>query len=343
MRHLILLFVLLFADRTGLAQIGGSTGSSAFNLVSSARVASLGGNLIAVKDNDPSLGIHNPALLNKSMDRYLSMSYVNYFGNINYGFLSYVHDVDTLATFSATLNYLSYGRFKETDETGQELGEFSAGDYVLNLGTGRRIDSLFSVGLNFKTLYSSYYFVNGLSFALDGGATYHRADKGFTASFLVRNVGVNVKPINPGNREKLPFDIQFGISQKLKHAPFRFSVAAENLHRWDLSYLDPTLKPTIDPSTGEKIEPKAPGFGDKLMRHAIFGTELVTKNFFIGFGFNYRRRAELRVRERSGLSGFSFGMGMKIKKFHLSYALATYNQAGLSNHITIAFNLNEFR
>lgn len=339
--HLIILF--LFLPFCSFAQTGGNTSASALNLVSSARVASLGGNLVAVKDNDPSLGIHNPSLLNKTMDSYLSMSYVNYFGDINYGFVNYVKHVDSLATFSATLNYLNYGRFEERNETGEKLGEFSAGDYNLVLGASRALDSMITLGANFKMIYSSYYNFNAFSLAVDAGATYKKPGSGFTAALLLRNMGYNLKPLYPGSRFPLPFDIQVGISQKLKHAPFRFSVAAENLQKWDLSYVDPTLRPTIDPSTGLEIPVETPGFGDKLMRHMVFGAELVGKNFFMGLGYNYRRRKELRLQEKGGLAGFSFGLGMRIKKIQFSYALATYNQAGLSNHITVSFSLNDFR
>lgn len=339
------LFSILIILFPGLlhAQTGGNSTSSALNLVSSARIAASGGNMIAVKDADPSLGIYNPSLLNKGMDNTFSLSYVNYFGDINYGFLSYVKHKDSLATFAATFNYLNYGRFEERNEAGEKLGEFSAGDYVLNLSAGRQIDSSFSIGANLKTIYSSYYTYNALSMAVDVAGTYHKPGKGFTAALMMRNLGYNLKPMYTGNRESLPFEVQFAISQKLKHAPFRFHLAAENLQKWDLSYVDPTLKPSIDPTTGQEIPVKTPGFGDKLMRHMVIGTELTTKNFFIGFGYNYRRRKELKVNEKGGLAGFSFGMGMKIKKFQISYALATYNQAGLSNHITLSFRLDDFK
>lgn len=325
------------------AQIGGDRSYSFLNLISSARIGAAGGNLLAVKDHDLSLALYNPSLLNKEMDQSLSFSYVNYFSNINFGFASYAKHIDSIATFSATFHYLSYGRFEERDNIGEKTGEFSIGDYVLTLGAGREIDSNFSVGANFKTIYSGYYLFNSFGIALDISATYQKKSKGFTAAALIRNFGTQLKAYQKGEREKIPLEIQLAVSQKLKHAPFRFSLALENLQKWDLSYVDPTLKPTSDPSTGEIIPVKIPGFGNKLIRHVVVGTELVTKNFFIGFGYNFKRRMELRVRDRSGMSGLSFGLGMKIKKFQISYSLATYNQAGISNHITFAFNLNEFK
>src|SRR5690554_7780094 len=52
---------------TTLFRSGGSNTYEFLNLSSSARVAAMGGNQIAVKDDDIFLGIDNPALLNKQM------------------------------------------------------------------------------------------------------------------------------------------------------------------------------------------------------------------------------------------------------------------------------------
>lgn len=342
-KSLLLFFVSSIIATQLYSQIGGNTGYSFLNLVSSARVGAVGGNMIAVKDNDLSLGMYNPSLLNKSMDQTFSLSYVNYFGDINFGFASYAKHIDSVATFAATFHYLSYGKFEERDNIGEKTGEFTLGDYVLTLGAAREIDSAFSIGANLKTIYSDYYLYNSFGMAVDLAGTYEFKKVGFTTALLIKNVGFQFKPYQQGNREKLPFEIQLALSQKLKHAPFRFSLAFENLQKRDLSYVDPTLKPTTDPATGEEIPVKLPGFGDKLMRHVVIGAELVTKNFFIGLGYNYKRRKELRLQDRGGLSGLSFGLGMRIKKIQFSYALATYNQAGLSNHITVSFNLKEFK
>ncbi len=343
MKRLLLILSAVCLFSPVWSQPGGSTSYQFLNLVSSARVASLGGNLLAVKDSDVTLGQYNPSLLNPKMDQDLAMSYVNYFSNINFGFVTYARTIDSVGTFAATLHYLDYGKFIEADETGEQTGQFSAGDYVLSLGVGRELDSLFSIGANLKLFYSNYYIYNSFGMAVDVAGTYYKPSKGFTASVILKNMGYQLKPYTPDNREKMPFEIQLAISKKLAHAPFRFSIAAENLQTWDLSYIDPTLKPQIDPSTGAVIPPEPPGFGDKLMRHMVFGTELVTRNFSVGFGYNYRRRKELRYAERGGIAGFSFGLGVRIKKVQVAYGLASYHLAGTSHHLTISLKLSELK
>ena len=343
MKKILILHFLLFICLFSKAQTGGTDTYQFLNVVSSARVASVGGNLISVKDNDLSLCMYNPALLNKSMHNTVSSSYVNYFSDINFGFVSYARHYDSIATFSASMSYLNYGNFLETNDIGEIIGEFSVSDYNLTLGASRQIDTNFSVGANLKFLYSNYWQYSSFGVAADFGATYHRPDIGFTASALVKNMGYQLKGYTKSLHEPLPFEVQVAVSQKLKHAPFRFSLAAENLQEWDISYIDPTIQPQIDPATGDEIPVPAPGFFNKLMRHVVIGTELVTKNFVVGGGFNFKRRVELSYTDKPGLVGFSFGAGVKIKKIQISYALSSYHLAAKSNHITIAVNLDQFR
>ena len=92
-----------------------------------------------------------------------------------------------------------------------------------------------------------------------------------------------------------------------------------------------------------KIGKSILGFGDKFMRHATIGTEIIiTNNFNIRLGYNYRRRKELGVSTKKGLNGFSFGLGIKVSKFHLNYGRAAYHLAGAPNYITIRTNFSEF-
>ena len=50
----------------------------------------------------------------------------------------------------------------------------------------------------------------------------------------------------------------------------------------------------------------------------------------------------MAIEEKGGMVGFSYGFGMKIKKFRISYGRATYHLAGASNHFSVTMNLSEF-
>jgi len=151
---------------------------------------------------------------------------------------------------------------------------------------------------------------------------------------IVKNAGVQWKTYTPGGkRENLPFEMQVGCSKKLKHAPVTFSLTYQNIEKWSM-FIDTT-------STAKHAKIK--NFGNNLMRHLLIGTELnISKNFFIRVGYNYQRREELKINTRKGMSGFSFGLGLRIYKFQISYSRASYSIAGASNTFSVAFDLNSF-
>ena len=97
------------------AQLGGSDGFRVLTVPSSARASALGGNYIAVKDNDINLGIFNPGLLNKEMGRQVALSYLPYFDGIKIGYASYAHHFDSLqTTFSGTVQYVDYAAWERS-------------------------------------------------------------------------------------------------------------------------------------------------------------------------------------------------------------------------------------
>ena len=92
---------------------------------------------------------------------------------------------------------------------------------------------------------------------MDVAGTYSSRKSQFTASFIAKNIGRQIKYFIPGNEEPLPFELQMGFSKKLKHTPFRFSLVLTHLEKWDLTYIDPGNPPlTVDPLTGQPIPPK---------------------------------------------------------------------------------------
>lgn len=346
MIRLLSFFFLCFMLPTFLlAQMGGNNTYEFLNLTSSARIAALGGNQIAVKDDDLFLGIENPALLNKEMDNKLAMTYVGYLADINYGLASYAKHFDSVGTFNLGVKYIDYGDFIETDLAGNETGGFTAGEYAFMLGYGRQLDSNFSIGVMLKTIYSSFYDYSSLGIAADLGLTYHLDKHGLTVSLLAKNMGRQLSTyVENQEKEDLPFEIQMGVSKRLEKVPIRFGLIFQQLQQWDLQYDNPNdNQESSILSDANEQEENEPGFMDNLGRHIIFNAEfLLTKNFNIRFGYNYLRRAELKIDEQLGTVGISWGVGMRISKFHLSYGRSAYHQAGATNTFSVSTRLSDF-
>lgn len=324
------------------AQSGGGYVFSFLNLVAPARPAALGGSAIATRADDITLSAMNPALLSEAMDAQVSFSYVGYVAGIRYGNLMAARHLKKWGTLGFNLHYVSYGQFNATDVDGSQTGTFSAGEYAFQLGWSKLLDSTFSIGANMKYILSDLGPENrSIGIAVDAGANWFSRDKLWSASMLIRNAGRQLTTYQSGEREKLPFEIQAGISRQLPKAPFRFSLILQQMQRWDLTYSDPSLS-GVDPLTGEDRAEKIT-FADKALRHVIINTEvLLSKNFNLRFGYNFLRRNELGFTEKKGMSGMSFGLGFRINRFQLSYARTVYNVAGGSNHLTITTNLKSF-
>src|SRR6056297_2350281 len=144
----LLTVIIFFFTLQSMAQIGGTHTYSFLDLINSARAASLGGDVIALNDNDLNLTYHNPALLNTEMNQDIVLNYINYFTDINYGY----------AAYATSLN-----------EKGIITGEFKAAEYAINLIYSRPIDSSFYFGVNVKPVISTLEKYTSLGIDADFG------------------------------------------------------------------------------------------------------------------------------------------------------------------------------
>jgi len=340
-RATIICVFLLLLSQTAVAQKGGESTYSFLGLANAARVASLGGEVVSLRDDDINMVFHNPALLSPGMHNNLSLNYVNYFAGVNYGYASYAYSAGDIGNFGAGMHYVNYGTFDRTDELGNIQGTFKASEYALNLFYSRSIlDSALTLGANLKPIFSSLEQYTSFGLALDLGASYYLSNSLTSFGLVFKNIGTQITSYT-GKRESLPFEIQAGITQGLAHAPFRFSLTFQHLEQWDLSYT--TEEDDTSFSPGDNEQSGFDTFADNLMRHVVLGTEfLIGKNFHVDLGYNYKRRKEMKVNARPGMVGFSAGFGFRVSKFHFSFGRASYHLAGGTSHFSLTTNLSEF-
>jgi len=344
MKRIFSISILLLTIISLSAQTGGDNTYEFLTLPNSSRVAALGGYNVSHYDNDVNFVLSNPGLLRSEMHNRMSINYINYLSDINFGYVSYAYDLENIGTFAAGMQYINYGEFLHADETGEILGNFVPSEYSFNIAYANNITPKIHYGVNLKTIYSSFftYFSTGL--ALDAGLAYVDTAKLFSAGLVVKNLGIQLKPYTPNNREPLPLDVQIGVTKKLRHAPFRFSLTAIDLLNWNLKYtsvFENTYQ--LDENTEENFFNKMGNIGDEFIRHFVVGVEIVPHpNFYIALGYNYRRRAELAMYTMPKLVGMSMGFGLHLSKFNISYGIASYHLAGSSNHFTLGINLDAF-
>ena len=335
-----LITVFCFSVLTSTAQIGGESTYQFLELTNSARVAALGGTQIALHDTtDLNLPYTNPALLHKAMDNRVLVNYVNYLIDINYGYASYAKSYDGIGNFALGMHYINYGDFKEATELGELTGNnFTAAEYALNIIYSNNYKRL-KYGAIIKPILSSFESYQSFGIAADLGVSFTSKTGLTNVALVASNMGTQITTYyDNGNREKIPFNLQAGISRRLKHAPLIFSITMQNLSNWDLANPEPDPNSDNETSIFERDE----SFGKQIMRHTVLGIEILpSKSFILRAGYNYQLRQELKFDDNASSVGFSFGFGVKVKRFRLDYANTRFHLAGSSNLFSLAINLNE--
>lgn len=339
-----LLFITSFIfSGFALTQIGGQTTFAMLGLDFNARSSGLAGDFITAKDQDINMGVANPSLLNEKMHQGISISQALHAGRINYGMISYGHQVKEKHMISAHIRYVSYGKMTRTEKNGVEMGNFNPFEYIVGAGYGYQVNPRISVGANLNIIGSHLEVYNSYGTSIDLAGTYTNKSETVLVTALFKNVGFQFNAYND-KRAPLPANFQLGVSYRLKHAPFRFSILAHHLNKWDLSYTDPNAQPTIDMLTGDTIPVKRAGFFEKLGQHFTYQVEvLATKNIHFRFGFNYYTRQSMKLESKPGMAGISFGLGLYFKRFSIDYGFTAFSRAGFNNMLTISSNLSKMK
>jgi hypothetical protein len=337
LKKIITLFCLLISGLTN-AQVGGESTYQFLNLVSSPRQAALGGKVLTNVDYDVTQALFNPATINAEMDNQLALNYSSYLGGISYGTAAYAYTIDRRTqTFHAGITYINYGSFDGYDEVGNSTGTFTGNEAALSFGYAFQIGySDFYFGANAKLITSKLEQYNSFGVAADLGLIYIDEDLDFNAALSIRNLGTQLTTY-AGLQERLPFEIDFGMSQKLENVPIRWHITLENLQEWPIARPNPARN-TSDLG-GNQTEEKI-GFLGQVMRHSIFGAEIFPEGGFnIRIGYNFRRAEELRIIDQRNFSGLSAGISIKMNKIRFSYTHAKYTSAANSNFFGLQIDL----
>jgi len=338
-RKLYLFILVIFSVLTSKAQIGGESTYQFLELTNSARVAALGGSQVAIADtSDLNLPYHNPSLLHKDMSDRVLINYVNYLADVNYGYASYSRSYEGIGNFALGMHYINYGKFQEALETGELTGAtFNAAEYALYMIYSNSYKRL-KYGATLKPVFSVFESYRSFGIAADAGVNFI-SKSGYTmVAIVARNMGTQITTYyQNGDREKIPFNLEFGVSQRLKHAPVVLYATLQNMNHWDLASSDED-----EEFSTETIYTYDETFLKQFMRHTVLGVEILpSKNFILRVGYNYQVRQELKFDDNVSMVGFSAGFGVRIKRFRLDYGISRFHLAGSSNLFSLSIDLND--
>ncbi len=324
-------------------QIGGLDSYDFLNLAQSATTTSLGGYTIAGADEDISNAFQNPALINESTIHLLSLNHNFHLADISHGFIAYGLPFSPSSTsMMLGINYVNYGSFNRADRFGNQTGQFKGSETAITVGASKLLDDRLRLGINLK--YASSHFDTYRSSGVGGDIGFHYTndEKNYNWALVFRNIGGQISSYSEEN-ETFPFEILLGYSKRLQHVPFKFYVTAHHLNRWNLKTLTEENRDPVffgqNPDSNSSFSKEV----DNFFRHLAFGGEfLIGKNelFRIRLGYNHLRNKELTVSGYRSLSGFSFGVGFKLRKVTFDYGVGRYHLAGGVNHISLSIDLD---
>lgn len=332
MRYTFFIWLFLLFALSLFAQVGDEA-YSFLRLPSSTHANALGGHTVALVERDPSLVFHNPALLGPEMDGMINLNYMNYISDVNSGSAMFTKAHGEKGAWGVGASFIGYGDIKEVTQDNVVTGSMlSAKDIAVSGFYSRDLNERWRGGLSLKFLYSGLADYTSLGLCVDAGLSYYNSDKDFSFGFVLKNIGAQVKAYD-SHRQKMPWDIQVGVTQMMKHAPIRFSLTAQYLNRWKFDYVEETDK-----------EYKGDPFFKSLAKHFIIGVDFVpSQNFWVGVGFNPKLNMDMKLRGGGALSGFSAGAGVKIKMFDVGFSMAKYHPSALSMLVSISTTLADFK
>ena len=281
----------------------------------SAHVAALGGDNITLTENDATLIFHNPALIQQVDDRTLNLNMMTYMQGTVTGSASFVKAFGTRGTWGVSGRYLDYGKMKETDDQGKQTGTFGARDVAIGGTFAYGLTEHISGGITAKLVASYIGNFSSLATAVDLGLNYYNPDNEWSISAVARNLGGQLEAFED-DFERMPLDLQMGVSKRLIGSPLRLTATLVRLNDWEY------------------------GIG----KHLVVGADVILSNqFYLAAGYNAMRASEMKVSNGDEMSthgaGLSLGGGIQLQKLKLHVAYAKYHVSASSLLINISYTL----
>lgn len=281
----------------------------------SAHVAALGGENTTIAEDDATLLFHNPALINDVTDKTLNLNYMSYMEGCHMGSASFVKAAGERATWAVGGQYLSYGTLRETDATGQQTGDFSAKDIAMSGAFAYALTNRLTGGITAKAILSYIGPYNSFAMGVDLGLNYYDTETEWSVSAVARNLGGQLAAYDD-DFERMPLDLQLGVTKRLVGSPLRLSLTLIRLNDWE----------------------------EKLGRHIVVGADLLLgSQFYVSAGYNAMRANQMKISEDNGSSahgaGLSIGGGMQLERFKLNVAYAKYHVSASSLLVNVSYNL----
>lgn len=282
----------------------------------SAHAAALGGDNVTLIEDDEALIFHNPALLYTVEDKTILLNYMNYMSGVNTASAAFNKIIKEKASVAASVQYINYGKMKEMTADNVQVGDFTAKDIAICGYFSYLLTERLTGGITAKFITSYIADYHSIAMGVDLGLNYYDPEKDLSLGLVVKNLGGQLKAFND-DYERMPIDLQAGVTKRLTHTPFRFTATLVDLGHWNY----------------------------KFIKHINIGADiLLSPQIWVGGGYNFRRGNEITVLSADGNesahgAGLTLGGGINLDRFKLNVAYGKYHVSSSSVLVNVAFKL----
>ena len=282
----------------------------------SAHAAALGGDNITIIEDDPSLMFSNPALLSSVSDKSLNLNFMTYMAGATTASASFNRIIKEKASVAVMAQYMDYGKMKEYDANNVQTGEFSAKDIAVSGVFSYILGEKFVGGITAKVINSYIGDYSSWAVGVDLGLNYYDPDHEWSVSLVAKNLGGQLSAYDE-EYEKMPLDVQLGVSKRFSALPFRLSATFVDLNHW----------------------------GYAALNHLVVGADILfSQQVYVAVGYNFRRADEMKTlkgtdEESSHMAGLSFGAGLQLERFKLQLAYGKYHVSSSSLLVNVSYSL----
>lgn len=320
--------------QTTIGNFGGSPSNAVYNFLNlphSAKASSLGGINISEIQPDLGLAMYNPALLTPEMDSWLHLSVKPYLADIKQYDFSGAKNLDRKKIMLGWgVHFMDYGSVAMTDIAGNQTGSLHPSDYSLQISAATDYIKNIHIGTTFKFIQSNYGIYQSNGIAMDIGLRYQPKTELSQVSVLIKNLGTQLKTYVA--KEELPFNLIVGWTKKLENAPFQFSLTAEKLSLWNVTYNDTSFNMMQGYTNPSSLQ--------NLFNHLILAGEVfIGDQVSVNMGYNFMRRFDLNIQgQTNALNGFSTGLALQLSRIEIQYGNAFF-QKNMYHHFSLMYNL----
>ncbi|SDM84370.1 Long-chain fatty acid transport protein [Daejeonella rubra] len=294
----------------------------------------------------------------------LSASYTPWLRNlvpdVDLGYLTIYHRLDSRNTIGGALRYFSYGSIQLTDNSQNDIGVYSPNEFSIEGTYSRKFGDSFSLGTAIRYIRSSLS--NGqfngqdiqpaTALAADASAYYKSGtilfgkDAELAFGLNISNVGSKMSYSDNGSKSFLPTNMKLGGA-----STFMLDDLSTITFALDLNKLLVPTSPIRD-ANGQIISGKDP---DRSVPSAIFGSftdapggfseEISEISYSLGTEYWYNKQFAIRsgyfyeTPTKGDRRYFTVGAGLKYNVFNLDFAYLMANQQTSPLAQTLRFSL----